>query len=148
VIPEAIADALIPADGRMPSASEAGAAGPWLDRVLTVRPDLTPELERITASLGGEPAHAAVERLERERPVDFEILLAAVAGAYYMSDVVRERLRYPGQRALTLDVYSDLEAYIEEGLLEPVLARGPIHRQAPEGLRAPVRSSHDASPGV
>ena len=33
-----LADALIPAEGGMPSASEAGAVGEWLDAVLAARP--------------------------------------------------------------------------------------------------------------
>jgi hypothetical protein len=131
MIPDEIADSLVPAAAGMPSASEAGANGRWLERVLAVRPDLAAELERIVAGLVGVPAQAALERLERSRPHDLETLVAAVAGAYYMSNVVRERLGYPGQRALELNVYSDLDAYIEEGLLEPVLDRGATFRPAP-----------------
>ncbi|MEA2282488.1 MAG: hypothetical protein QOK21_3095 [Solirubrobacteraceae bacterium] len=131
MIPDEIADALIPAAAGMPSASEADADGRWLERVLAVHPDLAPQLDRIVASLTGLPPAAALERLEREQPDDLDTLLVAVAGAYYLSDAVRERLGYPGQQALGLDVYSDLEAYIEEGLLEPVLARGDTFRTAP-----------------
>ena len=41
----AIADELIPAGSGMPSASEAGVAGEFLDEVLVARPDLAAPLE-------------------------------------------------------------------------------------------------------
>jgi hypothetical protein len=131
VIPDALADVLIPASGGMPSATEAGATGVWLDRVLSVRPDLAAELGRIVASLAGQDPAAAVERLARERSGDLDTLLSALAGAYYMSDDVRERLGYPGQRAIATDGDGrepPLDA--DNPLLGPVLARGPIYRHA------------------
>jgi hypothetical protein len=67
--------------------------------VLAVRPDLQPELMRVVAGLAGLPAEAADERFERERPHDLETLLVAVGGAYFLSDAVRARLGYTGQRA-------------------------------------------------
>jgi hypothetical protein len=51
---------------------------------------------------------------------------------------VRDRLGYHGQEALTVDVYSDLEAYIEDGLLLPVIERGATYRATPRpGARTP-----------
>ena len=131
MIPDELADILIPSAGGMPSATEADATGVWLDRVVSARPDLAAELHRIVASLAGEDPATAIGRLARERPGDLDILLSALAGAYYMSDQVRARLGYPGQRATAGDVEGGeppLEAM--DPLLAPVFARGPIYRPA------------------
>ncbi len=131
MIPDDLADVLIPASGGMPSASEAGATGVWLDRVLSARPDLTDELGRIVASAAGQDPAAAVERLARERPGDLDTLLSALAGAYYMSDDVRGRLGYPGQRAIAGDAEGgEPPLGLDSPLLGPVRARGPIYRHA------------------
>jgi hypothetical protein len=119
---------LIPERKPMPAANQIDVAGVGMDRVLESRPDLGPELARIVDMLDGDEPEAALALLERERPEDMLTLLSAVAGAYYIDPEVRRQLGYPGQEALTLDVYRDLTAYIEEGLLEPVIARGPIYR--------------------
>ena len=131
MIPDELADFLIPALGGMPSATEAGATEVWLDRVLEARPDLAAELRRIVASVVGEDPAAAVARLASERPGDLDTLLSALAGAYYMSDDVRAALGYPGQQAIADDVEGrepPLDA--ANPLLAPVLARGPIYRRA------------------
>jgi hypothetical protein len=130
VIPDELADALIPAAGSLPSAAEVGANRALLERVLSARPGLAPELERIVGSVRGEDPAGTLERLERERPEDLETLLAAVAGAYYMSDVVRERLGYPGQRAIGLEA-GEPPLSADSPLLGPVVQRGPIYRPAP-----------------
>lgn len=127
----AVADVLLPAAEGMPSAGAVDVAGVGLDRVLGVRPDLAPALRRIAHEVADEAPRAAVERLEAERPRDLEILLEALAGAYYLSSEVRGRLGYNGQQALVVDVYSDLAAYIDDGLLLPVLERGSTYRPTP-----------------
>jgi hypothetical protein len=134
----AIADVLIPAGDGMPAAGAVDTAGAELDRVLAARPDLAPALARIAGDVAGEAPEAAVRRLERERPGDLDTLLEALAGAYYLAAEVRDRLGYHGQEALTIDVYSDLEAYIEDGLLLPVIERGATYRATPRpGARTP-----------
>lgn len=125
-----IADVLVPRAEGMPSATEAGAVGVWLDRVLEARPDLGQALVEILRHVEGESAERVVPRLEVDDSEALAAILVAVAGAYYMSPEVRRRLGYPGQEAFTLDVYADLSAYIDEGLLEPVLERGPRYRPA------------------
>ncbi len=113
----ALADALIPAGDGMPSASEAGVAGEWLDAVLAVRPDLEAPL-------------AAVTRVDRERePEGFAALTAAVTAAYYMNPQVRERIGYAGQQAIPFD--PDHEDYLEDGLLDSVRSRPPVYRPTP-----------------
>jgi hypothetical protein len=121
----ALADLLIPEADGMPSASQAGATGAWLDEVLRVRADLEEPLVQLTEAARGRDAGHEVERLRAEQPELFEALTTAVAGAYFMNDKVRERLGYPGQQAKPLERDLDLE------LLQPVIDRGTIFRPTP-----------------
>jgi hypothetical protein len=100
---DTLADQLIPGEDGMPSASEAGATGEWLERVLEARPDLR------------EP----VERLEPDA------VATAVVAAYYFNPEVRERIGYRGQLAIPLGPPD------HEDLLESVVARGPVYRPTP-----------------
>jgi hypothetical protein len=118
----ALADVLIPAADGMPSASEAGATGSLLDEVLRVRGDLEEPLAILTAAAAHKDPRAEVDRLKADEPELFEALTTAIAGGYFMSDEVRERLGYPGQEALQLEDDHD------PALLQPVIDRGPIFR--------------------
>ena len=110
-----LADQLIPAEGGMPSASEAGAVGEWLDAVLAARPDFRAPLEALAASSGAIDPTASGE------------LTAAVVAAYYMNPEVSERIGYAGQRAIPFD--PDDPDYLD--LLESVKARPPVYRPTP-----------------
>ena len=120
-----LADALIPAADGMPSATEAGATGALLDEVLSVRGDLEEPLATLTATAAGRDPRAEVDRLQANEPELFEALTTAIAGGYFMSDDVRERLGYPGQEALKLEDDQD------PALLQPVIDRGTIYRPTP-----------------
>ncbi len=121
----ALADALIPEADGMPSASQAGAAGALLDEVLAVRADLEEPLAELTAAARGRDPAAEIERLQADDPPLFEALTTAIAGGYFMSADVRERLGYPGQLA------KELEDDFDQELLQPVIDRGTIFRPAP-----------------
>jgi hypothetical protein len=110
-----LADALIPAEAGMPSASEAGAVGEWLDAVLAARPDFRAPLEALAAS--GEQID----------PAESSVLTAAVVAAYYMNPDVCERVGYAGQRAIPFD--PDAPDYLD--LLDSVRARPPVYRPTP-----------------
>jgi hypothetical protein len=110
-----LADQLIPAEGGMPSASEAGAVGEWLDAVLAARPDFRAPLETLAATSG------AID------PAESNELTAAVVAAYYMNPEVCERIGYAGQRAIPFD--PDAPDYLD--LLESVKARAPVYRPTP-----------------
>ena len=110
-----LADALIPAEGGMPSASEAGAVGELLDAVLAARPDFRAPLEALSASSG------TVD------PAALDTLSAAVVAAYYMNPDVCARIGYAGQRAIPFD--PDAPDYPD--LLESVKARPPVYRPTP-----------------
>jgi hypothetical protein len=116
-----LADALIPAEDGMPSASEAGAVGEWLDAVLAARPDFAVPLEGLAAS--AEPLATLPER----DPAGWSALTAAVVAAYYMNPDVCERVGYAGQRAIPFD--PDTPDYVD--LLESVKARAPVYRPTP-----------------
>lgn len=130
----AIADHLIPAAHGMPSAgSVVGDAR--LRFVLNARPDLAEPLRvALRPELGSDPA-ARLAALEREELDHHAALLLVVVGGYYTDKGVRDRLGYPGQLAKT--IYSwQYPAYLEEGLIDQVLARGPIWRDPATGRRA------------
>ena len=115
---DALADALIPGEDGMPSATEAGATGRWLEAVLEARPDLRAPLEGIAS-------HETIETLPERDPAGWTALTSAVVAAYYFNPEVCERIAYAGQRALPLG------APDHEGLLDSVVARGPVYRPTP-----------------
>lgn len=130
----ALADALIPAKDEYPSASEAGVAGVLLDVVLRSRPDLTEGLREILENARGKDPSDFVFGLEEENPEAFGALTILVRGAYFMNPTVRRLFGYRGQLAEPID-YEATPEYLEDDILQPVIRRGPIYRQVPEGDR-------------
>jgi hypothetical protein len=107
----AVADDLIPAADGMPAASAVGVHAELLDRVLAARPDLHAGLTRALAVLRTDPTDAAARGK----------VAYVVAGAYYLSPQVRERLGYA--TADPVPVRADaFPAYVADGLLDHVLA--------------------------
>ena len=128
----ALADVMLPAAHGMPAASEVEAIADYLDQVLDYRDDLRQPLARALAEL--DPASCTVERLaayHQEDEAAYVALTTAVAACYYLSPVVRDRIGYPGQVAKTYNPFAYTE-WVAEGLLDPVVQRGPIWREAPE----------------
>jgi hypothetical protein len=115
---DALADALIPAEDGMPSATEAGATGRWLEAVLDARPDLRAPLEGIAP-------HETIDTLPERDPAGWTALTSAIVAAYYFNPAVCKRIGYRGQRALPLGPPD------HEGLLDSVVARGPVYRPTP-----------------
>jgi hypothetical protein len=123
----AIADELIPAGSGMPSASEAGVAGQYLDEVLAARPDLAEPLEAALASVEGRAdAIAAL----REDAGAWGVITAVVPAAYFLNPEMRAAIGYPGLEARPIDPDAAPD-YLEDGLLESVVARGPVYRPTP-----------------
>ena len=125
-----IADVLVPAYQGMPAASSVGIAGDLLDKALRARPDLAADCRRAVQECADPPSPEALERLAATDPSGFAALLVLVLGGYYISTEVRKLLHYAGQEALRIDI-GELPDYIEEGLLDEVVDRGPIFRQVP-----------------
>ena len=128
---EELADVMLPAAHGMPSASEVEAVTSHLEEVLGWRDDLRQPLIDALAAL--DPATFTVERLSAFLAEDvgsYTALTTVVAACYYLSPVVRDTIGYPGQVAKTYDPFAYTE-WVAEGLLDPVVERGPIWREAP-----------------
>lgn len=123
-----LADILIPAGEDMPSASQADVAGSGLDMVLAARPDLADALNDILdKSRDREPAEVVAD-LQANHETAFGVLTEIVPGAYFMNAVVRQAIGYAGQGPQPIDPRPD---YMEDGLLESVIRRGPVYRPTP-----------------
>ena len=123
----ALADALLPGDDGMPSASDAGVTSRWIDRALESRPDLTETLAEILDAARGEDPAAFLERLEKTEPARLETLQLLVAGSYFMSPRTRKVLGYPGQTQHPV-LPGEAAYYGPDELLAQVRARGEIYR--------------------
>jgi hypothetical protein len=123
-----LADELIPAGAEMPSASAAGVAGDGVDAVLNARPDLLDGLGNLLRQMDGQAPTAAVSSLRSANPEMFGLLGEIVAGAYFMNPQVRKAIGYQGQTPRPIAPDPD---YLEDGLLESVIRRGPIYRPTP-----------------
>ena len=123
----ALADALIPAGDGMPSASEAGVAGEWLDAVLAAEPGFGPALSAVLADADVADAAGELRRIESTDPDGWGTLTTVVAGAYFLNPAIAERVGYPGRRAIPIDADSDPD-WLQDGLLDSVKSRGPIYR--------------------
>jgi hypothetical protein len=134
----AIADHLIPAADGMPSAAEIVDAD-RLAFVLRARPDLA---EPLTAALREDLGEDVADRLATlaDEPTNLAALQLSIVGGYYTDRRVRELIGYPGQVALELRSW-ELPAYIDEGLIDAVLARGPVWRDPATGQRAVVQDA-------
>jgi hypothetical protein len=129
-----IADRLIPAAHGMPSAADV-VNEDRLRFVLGSRPDL---LEPLTAALRpelGEDAGARLAALERDQPNELAALQLVIVAGYYTDRRVRQLIGYPGQEAIEVRSW-EYPPYLEEGLIDAVLARGPVWRDPATGRRA------------
>ena len=132
----AIADRLIPAAHGMPSAA-AVIGDDRLRFVLRARPDLLePLIAALRPELGEDPG-ARLAALERDEPNNLAALQLVIVAGYYTDRTVRQLIGYPGQMAIEVRSW-ELPPYIEEGLIDGVLARGPIWRDPETGTRAVV----------
>lgn len=130
----AVADRLIPAAHGMPSAADV-LTDERLRFVLTARPDLIgPVRVALRADLG-DNAQARLDALGHDDPGALGALQLAIVAGYYTDKRVRELIGYPGQEALTIRTW-ELPPYLEEGLIDTVLARGPVWRDPATGTRA------------
>ena len=125
-----LADVLIPAGDGMPSASAGGVAEEGLNQVLAAVPSLGTSLADVLARAKGREPAEIVSSLARTDPAAYGILTEVVTAAYFMNPDVRQAVGYTGQGPTPLDPRVD---YMEDGLLESVIKRGPIYRPRPKG---------------
>ena len=124
----AIADELIPAGSGMPSASEAGVGGQYLDEVLAARPDLAEPLEAALASVEG--ADDPIGALRGDAGA-WSVITAVVPAAYFLNPDMRAAIGYPGLEARPIDPDAASD-YLDDGLLDSVVSRGPVYRPTPD----------------
>lgn len=135
----AVADRLIPAAHGMPSAAEV-VGDDRLRFVLTARPDLVDPLRTALRPDLGDDVGARLDALGANEAATLYALQLVIVAAYYTDRVVRERIGYPGQEALELRSW-ELPTYVEEGLIDAVLARGATWRDPTTGQRAVVEGA-------
>jgi hypothetical protein len=124
-----LADVLIPAGDGMPAASAAAVAGQGLDQVLAAVPGLGASLADVLVRAEGREPAEVVASLARTDPAAYGILTEVVTAAYFMNPEVRTAVGYTGQGPSPIDPRVD---YMEDGLLESVIRRGPIYRPTPK----------------
>jgi hypothetical protein len=130
----AVADHLIPAAHGMPSAA-AVVGDDRLRFVLTSRPDLVePVMAALRPELGDDLA-TRLAALQRDEPGELAALQLAIVGGYYTDKRVRDLIGYPGQEAIEVKSWLVPE-YIDEGLIDAVISRGPVWRDPTTGMRA------------
>jgi hypothetical protein len=129
----AVADVIIPDAEGMPAATQVGVPEKWIDRVLKARPDLyQPLTDALGMLAGADDVEAALIDLNRQHPETCAQLILAVTGAYYLHPRVRKLYGYPGQKPNP--AYRDeSDHYLCDGILDPVVARGPLFRPTPSG---------------
>jgi hypothetical protein len=129
-----IAGWLIPAAHGMPSAAEV-VTDDRLRFVLDARPDLIGPLTDALRPGLGEDVAARLDALERDDPASLDSLQLAIVAGYYTDAGVRERIGYPGQQALRFEPEAR-PAYVEDGLIDAVIGRGPRWRDPATGIRS------------
>lgn len=124
------ADLLIAGGAGLPPASGADVQGKWIDRALAARPDLAEAVHTMITGTG-DPA-VELARRRNEDPATFDRFAYIVAGAYLMNPRVRKLLGLPGNAPKPNPAYPDeADHYLGDGILEPVIERGPIYRPTP-----------------
>ena len=129
-----IADYYIPSAHGMPSAAEV-LTDDRLAFVLRARPDLVEPLRAALRPELGNAIEARLERLAKDEPANLGALQLVIVSGYYTDRHVRELIGYPGQMAIEVKSWL-YPAYLEEGHIDAVLARGPVWRDPSTGVRA------------
>lgn len=130
----AVADHFIPAAHGMPSAA-AVVDDTRLRFVINARPDLLAPLRAALRPELGDDVAVRLDVLGRDEPAALGALQLVIVAGYYTDAGVRELIGYPGQMALELRSW-ELPSYLDEGLIDAVLARGPVWRDPATGRRA------------
>jgi len=132
-----VAEHLIPAASGMPSAGDV-VTPDRLRFVLRSRADLVEPVRAALRPELGPHAQARLEALAGE-PASLGALQLAIVAGYYTDKRVRELIGYPGQMAIEVKSWLVPE-YLEEGLVDAVLARGAVWRDPNTGRRAVVEN--------
>jgi len=125
-----LAEVLLVGGDGFPTPAEIDIQNEWIDRVLVAWPAITGAVEAVLSMPGD--ARAIIDDLQNNQPALFSGFAMAVSAAYLMHPMVRSLLGYPGQ-TLREEPPSEgeWEYYLEDGMLQPVLDRGPFLRPVP-----------------
>ena len=133
----AIADHLIPAAGRHAIGGRRPRRRPAAVRPAAPARTWSSRSGQRCGRTSATTSQARLEALGRDEPANLSALQLAIVAGYYTDKRVRELIGYPGQMALELRSW-EYPAYLEEGLIDAVLARGPVWRDPSTGQRAVV----------
>jgi hypothetical protein len=125
---EAAANCLIPASSSNPAASAAPNYRDWVRRALAARAEHFEVFIECLAKLESDDTAAMWRRLEELNDNEsdkFIVFSSVVAGAYLMVPDVRAGIGYPGQ-GKSAPGTTEAADQLEDGILDPVVARGPI----------------------
>jgi hypothetical protein len=103
--------------------------------VFGARPDLlAPFLASLDPAHGTDPGERLTRLGETAGPL-YDALVSVVVFGYYTDATVRDLIGYPGQQAI--QIYSwKVPEYVENGMIDRVLERGPVWRDPATGVRA------------
>lgn len=131
----AVADALIPATGMVPSAS----AEPEFDTTLAIALDARADaFDAITGWLADvaeleQPAlFDRLRDLHDTEPDSFQALSAILAEAWLLTPTVRARIGYQGQGRHPASLTEAVDQ-LEDGILDDVMERGAFYVPTPDG---------------
>ncbi len=130
-----VADTLIPDGSAGPRPSRLPGFDARLDRALAARRDAFATITALAERLADVPADALepeLRRLAGDEASGFAELSTVVAGAYLMDAGVRRAIGYAGQ-AQRPPRFDEAAEQIMDGILDPVVARGPVHRAVAAG---------------
>lgn len=128
---EAVADEMIPSFGEMPSVSQAEVVSVWAEEVLNLRQDLREPFFRALRQLQQTEAlspHDNLTLLQRQDADAFHALGTVLSGGYYLNPDVHRKIGYSGQVSRVNYDADENPEYLRDGLLEPVIRRGPVFR--------------------
>jgi hypothetical protein len=123
-----IADVLIPACGSNPAATAEPEFDRWLARAVDARADAFDAITAVLDQLHGaapQQIDEGLRALHAEQPEVFQAVSTVIAGAWLMIPAVRARVGYPGQHRAPARLEEAVDQ-ISDGILDPVLSRGPI----------------------
>ena len=120
-----------------PPPSELPGYASWLDRALAARRDVFEHIVALAVDVADHPdgkRYAELERRSSRSAGGFDELSSVLAGAYLMHPDVREAIGYPGQ-AHRVPRFDEAAEQILDGILDPVIERGPVYRDVPTASR-------------
>ena len=125
-----LVDAMIPAYEDMPAASDADLLEIHAERVLELRQDLRDPFRRAMRALkdiGDKTPEEFLVDIQKDDQEAYVALSTIVAGGYMFSEEVCSKYSYPGMAPTEWEA-EEIPYYVRNGLLNPVIERGPIYQ--------------------